>query len=441
MSRRRWKFFATGILAQSLLFYRADFIPDIDDHSLQYAERNIEANGLEDRITLHRSTAEGPLFPLDALHLHGLDFVMCNPPFYESTEELVTCATGKSRPPYTACTGSVTEMVTPGGEVAFVSRMIKESQVLQGRVSWYSSMLGKLSSVIAILEKLKGEGITNFAVAEFIQGTRTRRWAVAWSFLELKPRMDVARAVKGSGVPKHLLPYPSEYAIPVPSLDRATVGKRIDTIFDHLPLDDWDWSSPYGFGEAHGNVWSRSARRRMTRKRKICELIEQDMAKKVKLEPVDSKQEAEMSREMGALHKQGEEEEKELEVKSETEASDSSLHFYISVKDLHDMESTEMGALVVVWWVAGVDSAIFESLCGWLKRKLESQEDDLPPARPTGESSPSQMKLESPVKKIKEDVKLEDAEDDSTASVAQAGPIQHNVKDEADLTAIKPESL
>jgi 23S rRNA (adenine1618-N6)-methyltransferase len=134
---------------------------------------------------------------------------MCNPPFYESKAEMLTSSATKQRPPFTACTGSETEMVAPGGEVAFVARMIEESIVLQDRVQWYTSMLGKFSSLGTIVKILRDKGIGNYAVTEFVQGSKTRRWGIAWSFENLRPKMDVARGL--SSLPKALLPFPSEY--------------------------------------------------------------------------------------------------------------------------------------------------------------------------------------------------------------------------------------
>lgn len=78
-------------------------------------------------------------------------------------------------------------MVTPGGEIFYVSRMITESVQLKERVSWYTSMLGKLSSVSMLVEKLIELGNHNYAVTEFVQGNKTKRWAVAWSWADLRP--------------------------------------------------------------------------------------------------------------------------------------------------------------------------------------------------------------------------------------------------------------
>jgi 23S rRNA (adenine1618-N6)-methyltransferase len=138
---------------------------------------------------------------------------MCNPPFYASISEMTASAAAKHRPPFTACTGSETEMVTAGGETAFVSKMIEESFFLQDRVQWYTSMLGKFSSVEFIIRELKKIGVDNYAATEFVQGSKTRRWGIAWSFEDLRPRMDVARGLHS--LPKALLPFPSEYTVTV----------------------------------------------------------------------------------------------------------------------------------------------------------------------------------------------------------------------------------
>ena len=113
---------------------------------------------------------------------------MCNPPFFSSLSDLLSSAAAKTRPPHSACTGAEIEMVTPGGEVAFVTRMIEESLAMQHRCQWYTSMLGKLNSLNEIVEKLRKAGISNWAVTEFVQGGKTRRWGIAWSFGSRRPK-------------------------------------------------------------------------------------------------------------------------------------------------------------------------------------------------------------------------------------------------------------
>jgi 23S rRNA A1618 N6-methylase RlmF len=58
---------------------------------------------------------------------------MCNPPFYGNLEEVQHSAEAKEYGPNAVCTGADNEMITQGGEVAFVGRMVKESQTWKTR--------------------------------------------------------------------------------------------------------------------------------------------------------------------------------------------------------------------------------------------------------------------------------------------------------------------
>lgn len=52
------------------------------------------------------------------------DFCMCNPPFFETMEEA-------GLNPKTSCGGTMQEMVCPGGENAFITRIIEDSVQLR----------------------------------------------------------------------------------------------------------------------------------------------------------------------------------------------------------------------------------------------------------------------------------------------------------------------
>lgn len=227
-------------------------------------------------------------------------------------------------------------MVTPGGEVAFVSRMITESLELRDRVQWYSSMLGKLSSVPIIIEQLRKAPIENYAVTEFVQGSKTRRWAIAWSFGDLRPKMAVARGVTSGGLPKHFLPFPGEYIIHLSdnaSNSRDEIASRLNDALSSLPFQ-WRWKSALstGVGFAPRNVWSRYARRKSARVIQI------------------------------------QEHEEEVEDEDEDEMA---FGFKITVEVIDENEQEKKGINVSVRWLKGSDSALFESFCGMIKRKLD----------------------------------------------------------------------
>ncbi|KAF4584170.1 putative methyltransferase-like protein C27D7.08c [Ophiocordyceps camponoti-floridani] len=222
--QRPWSFIAT----------------DIDVESLKWARRNVQRNKLSHRISIVDRDADDNLVPLDELGLDAIDFVMTNPPFYASEEDLLESARRKARPPWTACTGSRTEMVVEGGEVAFVGRMVDESLLLRQRVKWYTSMLGFRSSVASLITVLREHGISNYAVTEFAQGTKTRRWAVAWSFGPMRPAQAVARGIKAPDV---MLPPATESEV-CEELDTRLAGEftqRLRSAVDALELMSWSW--------------------------------------------------------------------------------------------------------------------------------------------------------------------------------------------------------
>ncbi|KAI4297737.1 hypothetical protein L6164_037608 [Bauhinia variegata] len=105
------------------------------------------------------------------------DFCMCNPPFFESLEEA-------GLNPKTSCGGTPEEMVCPGGELAFITRIIEDSAVLNHSFRWYTSMVGRKSNLKNLVSKLWEVGVTIVKTTEFVQG-KTSRWGLAWSFLPL----------------------------------------------------------------------------------------------------------------------------------------------------------------------------------------------------------------------------------------------------------------
>lgn len=211
---------------------------------------------------------EDSVIPLDDLGIATIDFTMNNPPFYKSEEDMANSAAQKSRPPLSACTGAKVEMVTDGGEVGFVDRILQESLVLRERVQWYTAMFGFLTSLVDFVGKLRENNIDNYAITELIQGSKTRRWAVAWSFGGMRPTRDVARGIN-TAVPKNILPDVTEAEIlimPLPEKVGSFAEKFSDSVAK-LDLISWEWDPVRleGMGRAVDKVWGRAWRRRRKR--------------------------------------------------------------------------------------------------------------------------------------------------------------------------------
>ncbi|XP_021753107.1 methyltransferase-like protein 16 [Chenopodium quinoa] len=124
------------------------------------------------------------------------DFCMCNPPFFESMEEA-------GLNPKTSCGGTPKEMVCPGGEGAFISRIIEDSVALKQSFRWYTSMLGKKSNLKFLMSKLREVGVTIVKATEFVQG-QTSRWGLAWSFMPPAKKL-VSSHVRGNSSPSFML--------------------------------------------------------------------------------------------------------------------------------------------------------------------------------------------------------------------------------------------
>jgi 23S rRNA A1618 N6-methylase RlmF len=220
-------------------FFRSTMITsEIDSKSVALANANVTANHLSNMITIlqvspshsqqqqqNNSTTSigGPLQRSVEAYLHiqqqqqqqqqnhcsplKLDFVMTNPPFYDPTSMEISTARvgdGRSRTNMTVSEGNY-----PGGEIDFVTEMIEDSLRMTTTTSdeiqsttmattttteshhhftagWYSSMLGKKTSMIK-LQKLLVHilGPAHVEATEYGPGHYTR-WFLAWT-LERPP--------------------------------------------------------------------------------------------------------------------------------------------------------------------------------------------------------------------------------------------------------------
>ncbi|KAI1491297.1 hypothetical protein F5X96DRAFT_486255 [Biscogniauxia mediterranea] len=329
-AQRPWSFIAT----------------DVDPKSLSYARKNAELNSYQTRIRIVDRGITDLLVPLDELGEDTIDFVMVNPPFYACEVELQDLARQKLRPPNSACTGAPVEMVCEGGEVGFVKRIIDESLVLRERVQWYTSMLGKQSSLDALVDTLKKNGITNYAVAAFIQGNRTRRWAVGWSFSSLRPAMSASRSPAPS-ITKKIQPYPTEMTIataPASNKDVEQLSAAICNSLAAFDLVSWHWSEQRlrGVGFTDGNVWSRAYRRRKIREQRDMSSTKETAPNQPYIQPTRSTKKGQCT-------------------------TSFAFGFAITINLDNDANEAYRKATVVLRWLQGNDYSLFESFAGVLR--------------------------------------------------------------------------
>ncbi|XP_072747220.1 U6 small nuclear RNA (adenine-(43)-N(6))-methyltransferase [Anoplolepis gracilipes] len=170
--------------------YRCHIIgTEVDKKSVEYAEKCIINNNLQNLIKV--VTVNSDRIFKDAMEDDKIyDFSMCNPPFFESDgdDERIP----KDLPPRNAPSGNDGELTTKGGEVAFVTRMIKESIDLGNRIKIYTTMIGRKANLFSLKKLIRSRSIENVTWTEFCQG-HTTRWGLAWSFLP-KNIMDLSNA-------------------------------------------------------------------------------------------------------------------------------------------------------------------------------------------------------------------------------------------------------
>jgi len=219
-------------------------------------------------------------------------------------------------------------------------------------------MLGKLSSAASVIEVLRGHQCMNYAVTEFVQGQRTRRWCVAWSWMAFRPSLAVARGGVGAGsaIEKRLLPALTEVDFGADVDDGGDVDgvcRRVDEELGRLDLE-WRFQPARRIGMLRsqaGDVWSRKARRR---KERLKRAKDKDEDEDEEMRDHDHDDDSD-----------------------ESEENEPGLVAKISVLAAHAKASanpmTTATTRVHIRWLRGQDAVVFESFCGWLKRKLESR--------------------------------------------------------------------
>ena len=172
--------------------YNWDFVgSDVDDASIKSAKSIIENSTiLKGKIVIRKQDNPDHIFTTIIGKEDRFDFTLCNPPFHRSAEEALKGTTRKNRNLHKKKSknstlnfgGQANELWCPGGEVAFVKKMITESRTHAKKVFWFSTLVSKKESLIAIYKALKSVSPMRIETIEMKQGQKVTR-IVAWTFL------------------------------------------------------------------------------------------------------------------------------------------------------------------------------------------------------------------------------------------------------------------
>ena len=175
---------------------------EVDATALASAQKIVRSNRLEKVIELRRQPSPSSIFSNILQKGERFDLSICNPPFHASLEEsqegtrrklknLGLGVASKSAPALNFG-GQNAELWCPGGEAAFVSRMIQESVGLPGTCYWFSTLISKESNLPGVLRELKKVGVLAHRTLPMAQGQKRSR-IVAWTFLNEDQRKDWRR--------------------------------------------------------------------------------------------------------------------------------------------------------------------------------------------------------------------------------------------------------
>lgn len=172
-----------------------DFVgTDIDEETLDIAEKIIQENQLEERIILQFQKDENHIFKGIIKEEDRFLASVCNPPFYKSAEEAAGANNRKlkglglkNEPNKRNFSGNKNELWYIGGEKAFVHTYLYESSFFKENCCWFTTLVSNKDNLESMYSSLKKLGATEVKTIPMVQGNKVTR-VVAWSFLTSKER-------------------------------------------------------------------------------------------------------------------------------------------------------------------------------------------------------------------------------------------------------------
>ncbi|SMQ91851.1 Ribosomal RNA large subunit methyltransferase F [Raoultella ornithinolytica] len=173
---------------------------EISAEAIASAQAIINANpGLSRQIRLRRQKESGAIFSGIIHKNECFDATLCNPPFHDSAASAQAGGERKRRNLGLGADsvmnfgGQQQELWCEGGEVAFITQMIRESQQFGRQVKWFTSLVSRGDNLPPLYRALTEAGAMKVVKKEMAQGQKQSRF-IAWTFMdEAKRRRPLAR--------------------------------------------------------------------------------------------------------------------------------------------------------------------------------------------------------------------------------------------------------
>ncbi|MBD9395990.1 23S rRNA (adenine(1618)-N(6))-methyltransferase RlmF [Pseudomonas sp. PDM11] len=165
---------------------------DIAPEAIASATAIVQTNpGMGEQIELRLQPDAGQVFTGLLQPDERFELTLCNPPFHASADEAASGSKrkwrnlGKLDPkrklPVLNFGGQAAELWCPGGESAFVARLIGESAAHREQVLWFSTLISKAGNLPGVYATLKKVGALETRTVGMSQGQKQSRF-VAWTF-------------------------------------------------------------------------------------------------------------------------------------------------------------------------------------------------------------------------------------------------------------------
>ncbi|MFK5923658.1 MAG: 23S rRNA (adenine(1618)-N(6))-methyltransferase RlmF [Verrucomicrobiota bacterium] len=165
---------------------------DIDPVSVKAARLIVESNPcLNNLVKVVEQKKPGSIFENIIHKGDHFDLTLCNPPFHTSPE---AAQAGSQRKIRNLNKGKVAkgtaplnfggqkaELWCPGGEVAFITKMIRESVKFATQVEWFTSLVSKGENLRVLKNVMTQCGVTQMREIPMSQGKKISR-LLAWQF-------------------------------------------------------------------------------------------------------------------------------------------------------------------------------------------------------------------------------------------------------------------
>ena len=171
---------------------------DINAQSLANVKAIIDSNpDLKERFTLRTQNDKNHIFEGIIQPGERFDVSVCNPPFHASQDEALKSTQRKvsnlarnrgeekvqTKAPNLNFGGQGAELWCKGGEMLFLKKMVRESQIYSSQCRWFTSLISKADNVRPLKKLMLKVGAVEVREIEMKQGNKVAR-VLAWTFAQ-----------------------------------------------------------------------------------------------------------------------------------------------------------------------------------------------------------------------------------------------------------------